>query len=75
MVRASVVHAIDGQNCTNGLWRTGRGVGKPIRPPTVWTNRADEPLTSGSAWMSGSWTAGNRSAEGPTLTVVAPMWP
>ena len=28
MVRASVVHAIDGQNCTNGLCWTGRGVGQ-----------------------------------------------
>ena len=25
--------------------------------------------------MSGSWTAGNRRAAGPTLTVVAPKWP
>ena len=75
IVRASVVQAIDGQNWTNGLCGTGRGVGRPIRPPIVWTNRADVAPISGSAWMSGSWTAGKRMAAGPTRTVVAPMWP
>ena len=29
----------------------------------------------GLGWMSGRWTAGKRSAAGPTRTVVAPMWP
>ena len=47
IVRASVVHAIDGQNWTNGLCGTGRGVGRPIRPPMVWTKRTDEGPTSG----------------------------
>ena len=75
MVNPRVVQAIEGQNCTNGLWGTGLGVGSPIRPPTVCTKRTDVGPTSGSAWMSGRWTAGNRIAAGPMRTVVAPMWP
>ena len=61
----------EGQNWTNGLCGTGRGVGRPIRPPMVCTNRADDLPTSGSDWMSGNWTAEKRIAAA-TLTVVAP---
>ena len=75
IVSSSVDHAIDGQNWTQGRRLTGRGVGMPIRPPTVWTNRTDVGPTSGSFWMSGRWTAANRIAAGPRRTVVAPIWP
>jgi hypothetical protein len=75
IVSSRVVQAIDGQNCAYGLRGTGRGVGMPIRPPIVCTNRTEVGLTSGSCWMSGSWTAAKRIFAGPTRTVVEPMWP
>ena len=65
IVSSSVDHAIEGQNWTNGRRFTGRGVGMPIRPPTVWTNRTEFGPTSGAFWMSGRWTAANRIAAGP----------
>ena len=67
IVRARVVHAIDGQNWTNGLCGTGRGVGRPIRPPTVCTKRADEPSTSGSGLDVGQLDRGEAQRGRPDL--------
>ena len=64
-----MVHAMDGQSWRTAC-RTGRGIGRPIRPPTVWTKRTDFGPTSGSACMSGRCTAGKRTAASLSLTVV-----
>ena len=34
-------HGRRARYCTNGLCRTGRGAGTPVRPPTVWRNVTD----------------------------------
>lgn len=68
-----VVQAIDGQNWTNGLRGTGRGVGSPIRPPTVCTKRTDAGPTSGSAWLRGVRPATRcQLADRPSATNLSP---
>jgi hypothetical protein len=54
MVSRSVVHTVGAVHWANGLPRTGRGYGIPVRPPAVWTNTASPPRTSGSALSSGN---------------------
>jgi len=45
-----------------GLMANPTGVGKPVRPPAVWTNRAQVGPISGSGRKSGRATRGERDA-------------
>ena len=47
MVRVSVVHTVGDTHSICGLPLTGRGIGMPVRPPVVWTNRAPVAVTCG----------------------------
>ena len=75
IVNSSVVHTIGAKYWMNGGCLTARGIGAPVRPPTVCVNVTDVPDTSGSACRSGSWTAGTVIEPTPSPTVVAPMTP
>ena len=49
-----MVHTVGATHWKNGLPRTGRGKGTPVRPPTVWLNTASVPRSSGSVRSSGN---------------------
>ena len=75
MVSDSVVHTSGACHCTNGRRRTRRGAGTPVRPPAVWVKRTQPSPLTGFWTMSGSPTASNVRATGPSLTVVLPISP
>ena len=77
MVSASVVHADGAVICMNGGRLTRRGIGAPVRPPVVCTNRAQPSPTSGSARRSGKATGGMARSVPPSLATVDEIspWP
>ena len=75
IVSASVVHAIGEPIWKNGLPRTLRGAGMPVRPPAVCVKRTHPSPTSGSDWIVSRATAGTLTSFGPSFMRVTPMWP
>ena len=75
IVSSRVVQTIGAEYWMNGGRLTARGIGAPVRPPTVWVNRTEVEVTSGSPCRSGSGVAGTVIEVTPSPTVVAPIIP
>ena len=76
----SVVQADGAETWTNGRRRTRRGVGTPVRPPPLCTNRMLPLPISGGGRRTGKVTAAKVTGTGPIRIVVrprnpVPLWP